>query len=111
MTQQKQEQDLLQYLRKKRAGQNAKTGILIAKKVKNKKGKNRVLVGWSKCKLKTDVFDREIGMQIAEGRIAKRIEKGKKEKKEKLPPSIKEQVEEFVKRCKLYYKTDEVKVT
>lgn len=100
---------LVQYLRKKKAGQNTKTGILVAKKVKNKKGKNKVLVGWSKCKLKADVFDKEIGMQIAEGRIASRIEK--KEKKTKVPPSIKEQLNEFVERCKVYYKTDEVKVT
>jgi hypothetical protein len=109
MTQVK-EQDLLQYLRKKRAGQNAKIGILVAKKVKNKKGKNKVLVGWSKCKLTADVFDKEIGMQIAEGRIASRVAKGKKAK-EKVPPSIKPQLDAFVERCKLYFKTTEVKVT
>jgi len=110
MTQVK-EQDLLQYLRKKRAGQNAKIGIMIAKKIKNKKGKNKVFVGWSKCKLTADVFDKDIGRLIAEGRIASRVEKGKKEKKEKVPPSIKPQLKAFVERCKLYFKTTEVKVT
>src|SRR5579885_562520 len=99
--------NLLQYLRKQRNGQRVRSGVLLAKKVKTKKGK-RVLVGWSKCKLTVDRFDREMGVQIAEGRIKARLDKTAK--KTKLPPSIKEQVEEFVERCKVYFKTKEVKV-
>lgn len=99
--------NLLQYLRKQRGGQRVKSGVMLAKKVKTKKGKSRVLVGWSKCKLKVDKFDRQIGIQIAEGRIESRLNK---EKKTKLPPSIKEPMEAFVKRCKVYFKTKEVKV-
>ena len=98
--------DLLQYLKKQRGGKRVKSGVLLAKKVKTKKGK-RVLVGWSKCKLTVDKFDRTMGLQIAEGRIQARLNK---EKKTKLPPSIKEQVNEFVERCKSYFKTKEVKV-
>lgn len=100
--------NLLQYLRKNRGGKRVKSGVLLATKVKTKKGKKRILVGWSKCKLTVDKFNREIGMQIAEGRIKSRLEKT--DKKTKLPHSIKEQVEEFVKRCQVYYKTKEVKV-
>lgn len=102
--------NLMQYLRKQRGGQKVKSGVLVAKKVKTKKGK-RVLVGWSKCKLtgKTpDKFNREMGLQIAEGRIKARLDKTAK--KMKVPPSIKEQVDAFVKRCKEYFKTKEVKV-
>lgn len=99
---------LMEYLRKRRGGKRVKSGVLLATKVKNKKGKKRILVGWSKCKLTVDKFNREIGMQIAEGRIASRLNKEKK--KTKVPPSIKEQVEEFVKRCEVYYKTKEVRV-
>ena len=104
------DKELMEYLRKRRNGQRIKSGVLLAKRVKTKKGK-RVLVGWSKCKLtgKTpDKFDRAMGLQIAEGRITSRIENGTK--KTKLPPSIKEQVQAFVKRCKDYFKTKEVKV-
>lgn len=100
--------NLLQYLRKQRGGKRVKSGVMLAKKVKSKKGKNRVLIGWSKCKLTVDKFDRQIGMQIAEGRIDSRLEK--KDKKTKVPPSIKGQVEQFVERCKVYFKTKEVKV-
>jgi hypothetical protein len=49
-----------------------------------------------------------LGLQIAEGRIANRLEK--KEKKTEIPPSIKEQVKAFAERCKTYFKTKEVKV-
>jgi len=97
---------LLQYLRKRRNGAEVRSGVLLAKKVKVKKGQ-RVLVGWSKCKLTVDKFNRELGMQIAEGRIDSRLNNVKKTK---VPPSIKEQVDAFVKRCKVYFKTKEVKV-
>lgn len=97
--------NLIQYLRKNRGGKRVKSGVMLAKKVKTKKGK-RVFVGWSKCKLTVDKFNREIGLQIAEGRI----DAHKKEKKTKLPPSIKDQVKAFAERCKVYYKTKEVKV-
>jgi hypothetical protein len=98
---------LMEYLRKRRNGQRVKSGVLLAKRVKTKKGK-RVLIGWSKCKLKVDKFNREMGLQIAEGRITSRVENGAK--KTKVPPSIKEQVKAFVERCKNYFKTKEVKV-
>lgn len=98
--------NLLQYVRKQRGGKRVKAGVLLAKKVETSKGKKRVLVGWSKCKLTVDKFDRELGTQIAEGRIDQR----KKQKKTKVPPSMKEQVKEFVERCKVYFKTKEVKV-
>ena len=98
---------LMEYLRKQRKGQRVKSGILLAKRVKTKKGK-RVLIGWSKCKLKVDKFDRERGLEIAEGRITSRLESGAK--KTKIPPSIKVQVKAFTERCKSYFKTKEVKV-
>ncbi len=100
---------LMEYLRKTKKGQRVKSGVLLAKRVKTKKGK-RVLIGWSKCKLtgKTpDKFNREMGLQIAEGRIESRLGEAKKTK---VPPSIKEQVKTFVERCKVYFKTKEVKV-
>ena len=99
--------NLVQYLRKQRGGKRVKSGVLLAKKVKTSKGKNKVIVGWSKCKLTVDKFDRQLGLEIAEGRIDNRKDK---EKKTKVPPSIKEQVKEFVDRCKSYFKTKEVKV-
>jgi hypothetical protein len=101
------ENELMEYLRKNRKGQRVKSGVLLAKKVKTKKGK-RVLVGWSKCKLTVDKFNRERGIEIATGRIENRLKK--KEKKTKVPPSIKEQVKVFAERCKVYFKTKEVKV-
>lgn len=97
--------NLVQYLRKNRGGKRVKSGVMLAKKVKTKKG-NRVFVGWSKCKLTVDKFNREIGLQIAKGRI----DAHKKEKKTKVPPSIKDQVKAFAERCKLYFKTKEVKI-
>ncbi len=103
--------ELMEYLRKVRKGQRVKSGVLLAKRVKTKKGNKRVLVGWSKCKLTgetPDKFDREMGLQIASGRIQSRLDKTVK--KTKVPPSIQEQVDSFVKRCKTYFKTKEVKV-
>lgn len=102
---------LMQYVRKQRGGQQVRSGVLLAKKVKTKtktgKRVKRVLVGWSKCKLTVDEFDRKRGVEIAEGRIQSRLETAKKTK---VPPSIKEQVKTFVERCKQYFKTKEVKV-
>jgi len=102
---------LMEYVRKKRKGQRLKAGVLLAKRVKKGKEK-KVLVGWSKCKLtgKTpDKFNRTRGLEIAEGRINDRLE-NKKSKKSTVPPSIKEQVKAFVKRCETYFETKEVKV-
>ena len=100
--------ELMEYLRKTRKGQRVKSGILLAKRVKTKKGNKRVLIGWSKCKLTVDKFDRERGLEIASGRIQSRLDKTAK--KTKVPPSIQEQMDSFVKRCKTYFKTKEVKV-
>jgi hypothetical protein len=100
--------ELMEYLRKRRNGQRVKSGVLLARRVKTKKGNKRVLIGWSKCKLTVDKFDRSMGVQIASGRIQSRLDKTAK--KTKIPPSIQEQVESFVKRCKTYFKTKEVKV-
>lgn len=102
---------LMEYVRKQRKGQRLKVGVLLALKVKSAKGKKRVLVGWSKCKLTgehPDKFNRNKGMEIAEGRINSRLED--KKVKTKVPPSIKEQVKTFVDRCKTYFETKEVKV-
>jgi hypothetical protein len=100
---------LMEYVRKQRKGQRLKVGVLLAQKIKTKKGK-RILIGWSKCKLtgkNADKFNRTRGLEIAEGRIQSRLEK---QAKTKVPPSIKEQVKAFVERCKVYFETKEVKV-
>lgn len=102
---------LMEYVRKQRKGQRLKAGVLLAKKIKSDKGKKKILVGWSKCKLtgeNADKFDREKGLEIAEGRINSRLED--KKAKTKVPPSIKGQVKAFVERCKVYFETKEVKV-
>ena len=95
--------DLLQYVR--RGSQRKRVGVLLARKIKGKK--QRVLVGWSKCKVKVDKFDVEIGKQIAEGRIKARLDK---REQHEVPPSIAPAVKAFIDRCKLYFKTKKVEV-
>lgn len=98
--------DLLQYLRKWRGGKRLRAGVMIARKVKKNK-KVKVLVGWSKCKLKVDEFDAVRGKEIAEGRITQKLlGRGKS----KVPHSMKDSVKEFVERAKRYFKTENVKV-
>ena len=77
---------------------------MLAHKIK---GKKRVLVGWSKCKVNVDKFNVEIGKQIAEGRIKARLDE---REKHELPPSMEDQVKQFVDRCKVYFKTKKVEV-
>ena len=100
--------ELMQYFRKSRAGEkNQKKGVMLAKKVKGKKKNGKVLVGWSLCKWNVDEFT-ELGVEIAENRIKSWEEK--KRDKRKFPSSMKSAMKEFVKRCKRYFKTEEVKV-
>lgn len=101
--------DLVLHLRRRRGGKNMRAGVLLARKISGKK----VVVGWSKCKLTSrgdtppDTFDPQLGLKIAEGRIAAFVSDGQAHT---LPPSMKDKVDEFVKRCQRYFKTDNVKV-
>ncbi len=111
---------LVQYLRRKRGGRPVKAGVMLAKEVALKDKDGKVLVGWSKCKLSTDKFDAKLGVEIAESRINSRLNRSKKKVKvdptEKTngtgnpPHSMRDDLKNFVKRCKRYFKTKNVKV-
>lgn len=103
-------ESLMQYLRKRRDGKQVKSGVLVARKIVSSKHK-KVLVGWSKCKisgLRADKFDPKLGYDIANSRIETHLSEEREDRK--VPPSIQAAVDEFVDRCKRYFKTDKVKV-
>lgn len=85
---------LIEYIRK---NNRDKKGVLIAVKHDD----NEVVIGWSLCS-SLDVFDKYFGQQIAYERGCKRFYD--ECHFEDIPPSINYQLDEFVDRCKRYFK-------
>lgn len=103
---------LTKYMRKNTGGSYSKTGAVIRKPSRTKKGVmiavpvdyDKIRIGWSLCNFsKEDEFG-DLGMKIA---IA-RAETGST-----LPPahSMVEELKKFIGRVKTYYKDKEVEVT
>ena len=59
--------DLVKFVRRIRRGQNQMVGVLVAKKVDDQ----TAVVGWSKCHVGKDHFDKIKGLDIAVKRIEK----------------------------------------
>lgn len=85
---------LLEYVRK---NNRDKKGVLIAVKHND----NKVVIGWSLCS-SLDNFDKYFGQEIAYERGCKRFHDDCHF--EDVPPSITEQLDNFIDRCKKYFK-------
>lgn len=85
---------LVEYVRK---NNREKKGVLLAVKHED----NKVVVGWSLC-CSLDGFNKYFGQEIAYERGCKRFYD--ENHFEQIPPSIMEKLDNFIDRCKKYFK-------
>ena len=103
---------LTKYIRKNAGGSYSKTGNVIRKPSRNRKGVmiaipvdyDKIRIGWSLCNFSMEDEFSDLGMKIA-------IERA--ETSSTLPPaqSMVEDLKKFIGRVKTYYKDKEVEVT
>jgi hypothetical protein len=103
---------LTKYIRKNTGGSYSKTGAVIRKPSRTKKGimiaipvdYDKIRIGWSLCNFSMEDEFSDLGMKIA-------IERA--ETSSTLPPahSMVEELKKFIGRVKTYYKDKEVEVT
>lgn len=103
---------LTKYIRKNEGGSYSKTGTIIRKPSRTKKGVmiaipvgyDKIRIGWSLCNFSMEDEFSDLGMKIA-------IERA--ETSSTLPPaqSMIEELKKFIGRVKTYYKDKEVEVT
>jgi hypothetical protein len=112
--------EIVQYIRRSRRGTNALVGVMVARKVvkpaaKNRKvtkstGKDQLVVGWSKCNVGKDRFDKTLGLHIARSRIEKAIAEGAQPTRNErqhhpIPDSIQDDLKQFQERAAHYFRT------
>jgi hypothetical protein len=86
---------MVQYIRNKK---RQRVGVMVAVEDKIE---NRIMIGFSKCNMPLDCFDKYQGRNIAIGRA---ITWDAVHRNYKIPHSIIEPLKGFIARCKLYYK-------
>lgn len=84
-----------EYIRERVTGKGKQKVGIIAGSVVN----GKIVVGWSKTNLKAgDVFDRDIGIQVALDRAVGKVPSPE------LPPQMVDQMRDFQIRCLKYFK-------
>lgn len=91
--------ELKQYIKRRRGGRDVHAGVMLAVKTCD-----NVHIAWSKCKLKADKFDKDLGTEIARGRLRGTLEDGRKF--HAVPNSIRDDMAKFFDRCMVYYKVE-----
>ena len=95
---QKQPQtEIFEYLTKRYSKKNHKVGVVVGFKEGDK-----ILIGWAKCNIKLDKFDKETGIELAKQR-AKGLDPICK-----IPDADVRQIQEFQARCLRYFKDAKV---
>ena len=108
---------ILEYVRDKH---RKKIGVMIAFVATNNDEDDRILIGWSKCKVRgkkedTDTFNRDRGIYIAVHRAEKYFDYNYdsllRKEKAHLPHSMRIDFERFINKCKNYYTKNGSKYT
>ena len=87
------ETEIVQFIRRSTKDRVNKIGVLIGTAHTNK----YISIGWSKVKSPSDVFDKDIGINLARSRAETGL-------KITIPHSIQKDCEQFEKRCLRYFK-------
>ncbi len=89
-----------EYIRRVRDGRRVKIGMLVAGRRTN----GHVYVGWSKCNMGKDEFDRKVAHNIAMKRF------NDLHSKVGPPESIRKDVLRFMSRCVRFYQVGDIRI-
>ena len=81
-------------------GRRVRIGMLVA----GRRSNGKVYIGWSKCKMSEDTFDREEGLRIAMERFNDPYEKT-------VPlDSMRRDILRFAARCVMYFQVTDIRI-
>jgi hypothetical protein len=94
MSKDKPQTEIFEYIRRRHNGKTVKVGVIVGT---TDEGHGVVKVGWSKCNVRLDTFEKDVGLKLARERC-------KTPSKSGVPACVKRQYRQFAARCVRYFK-------